>query len=31
MARVHERTMPTERPMLVGELSANVFGQRDVA
>jgi hypothetical protein len=28
MARVHERTIPIERPPLVGEVSANFCGQR---
>jgi hypothetical protein len=28
MAWVHERTIPTERPPLVGEISANFYGQR---
>jgi hypothetical protein len=26
VASVRERTIPTERPSLVGEVSANVFG-----
>jgi hypothetical protein len=26
MARVRERTIPTERPQLVGEVSANFYG-----
>jgi hypothetical protein len=28
MALVHERTIPTERPQLVGEVSANLCGWR---
>ena len=30
MALVRERTIPTERPPLVGEVSANFCGQRGV-
>jgi hypothetical protein len=31
VAFVRERTIPTERPPLVGEVSANFYGQRGVA
>jgi hypothetical protein len=31
VALVHERTIPTERPPLVGEVSANFYGYMGVA
>jgi hypothetical protein len=31
VALVRERTTPTKRPLLIGEVSANVCGERDVA